>query len=106
MKYLLAIILCASVPAAHAGLFDVFEDMFSKTGIFHKKGNGRNRAAFDLDGPIFPPPPLIDIPPDGFDENPLDDPKDPIAAVPVPAAVWLFVSGLMGLICIARRKNG
>jgi len=28
-----------------------------------------------------------------------------LAAVPVPAAVWLFASGLIGLIGIARRKN-
>jgi len=27
------------------------------------------------------------------------------AAVPVPAAVWLFGSGLLGLVGIARRKN-
>ena len=32
---------------------------------------------------------------------------DPVAlaAVPVPAAVWLFGSGLLGLIGIARRKK-
>ncbi|RKZ59318.1 MAG: hypothetical protein DRQ44_13825 [Gammaproteobacteria bacterium] len=28
-----------------------------------------------------------------------------ISAVPVPAAVWLFGSGLIGLICAARRNN-
>ena len=28
----------------------------------------------------------------------------PIRAVPVPAAVWLFGSGLIGLMGIARRK--
>ena len=27
-----------------------------------------------------------------------------ISAVPVPAAVWLFVSGLLGLVGFARRK--
>ena len=27
-----------------------------------------------------------------------------VAAVPVPAAVWLFGSGLIGLIGVARRK--
>jgi len=27
------------------------------------------------------------------------------ATVPVPAAVWLFGSGLLGLVCIARRKR-
>lgn len=25
--------------------------------------------------------------------------------LPVPAAVWLFISGLIGLVCIARRRN-
>jgi hypothetical protein len=28
-----------------------------------------------------------------------------VAAVPVPAAVWLFGSGLLGLVGIARRKK-
>jgi len=30
---------------------------------------------------------------------------DPVASVPVPAAVWLFGSGLLGLVGIARRKK-
>ena len=30
---------------------------------------------------------------------------DPVSAVPVPAAVWLFGSGLIGLIGVARRKS-
>lgn len=29
-----------------------------------------------------------------------------VSAVPVPAAVWLFASGLLGLAGIARRRNG
>jgi hypothetical protein len=28
-----------------------------------------------------------------------------VAAVPLPAAVWLFCSGLLGLVGIARRKK-
>ena len=28
-----------------------------------------------------------------------------ISAVPIPAAIWLFSSGLIGLIGLARRKN-
>ena len=31
--------------------------------------------------------------------------NDPLASVPVPAAVWLFSSGLLGLIGIARRQK-
>ena len=29
----------------------------------------------------------------------------PISSVPVPAAIWLFGSGLLGLIGVARRKK-
>ena len=29
----------------------------------------------------------------------------PVSAVPLPAAVWLFGSGLIGLVCAAKRKN-
>ena len=35
----------------------------------------------------------------------LDNVRVDVAAVPVPAAVWLFGSGLLGLIGIARRRN-
>jgi hypothetical protein len=28
-----------------------------------------------------------------------------VSAVPVPAAVWLFASGLLGLVGIARRRK-
>jgi len=28
-----------------------------------------------------------------------------VSTVPVPAAVWLFGSGLLGLVCVARRKR-
>lgn len=35
----------------------------------------------------------------------LDNVKVEVAAVPVPAAVWLFGSGLLGLMGIARRKK-
>jgi hypothetical protein len=40
------------------------------------------------------------------DMSPIGDVSDiPVAAVPVPAAVWLFGSGLLGLVGIARRKK-
>ena len=35
-----------------------------------------------------------------------DDADFDIAAVPVPAAVWLFGSGLVGLVGVARRRKG
>ena len=35
----------------------------------------------------------------------LDDASLTVTAVPVPAAVWLFGSGLLGLVGIARRKK-
>ena len=45
-----------------------------------------------------------------FDSNPLSEKFDitvngVAAAVPVPAAVWLFGSGLLGLVGVARRKK-
>jgi hypothetical protein len=102
MKYLLAIIFSISVSTAHAGFFDSISDVFSKTGIFHKRGNGRNRL------PIYemyniPPDATIDPPDNGV---PGDVPPDDMPAVPVPASVWLFLSGLVGLIGVARRKHG
>lgn len=40
-----------------------------------------------------------------FDNLELTKEPFPSAVVPVPAAVWLFGSGLLGLVGIARRKN-
>ncbi len=37
--------------------------------------------------------------------GPLGEDSDWIGAVPVPAAVWLFGSGLLGLVGVARRKR-
>jgi hypothetical protein len=39
------------------------------------------------------------------DTGPLQEDSDWVGAVPVPAAVWLFGSGLLGLVGIARRKR-
>jgi hypothetical protein len=39
------------------------------------------------------------------DTGPLQGDSDWVGAVPVPAAVWLFGSGLIGLVGIARRKK-
>ena len=40
-----------------------------------------------------------------FSSNNLNDYSMTLTAVPVPAAVWLFVSGLLGLAGIARRRR-
>ena len=37
--------------------------------------------------------------------GPLQEGSDWVGAVPVPAAVWLFGSGLLGLVGVARRKR-
>jgi hypothetical protein len=34
-----------------------------------------------------------------------DPSNPPVSSVPVPAAVWLFGSGLLGLVGVARRKK-
>ena len=39
------------------------------------------------------------------DLNTLETSSSNITAVPVPGAVWLFMSGLMGMISITRRKK-
>lgn len=41
-----------------------------------------------------------------FSSNNLNDYSITVSAVPVPAAVWLFASGLIGLASIARRGEG
>ena len=38
-------------------------------------------------------------------KNFMADGRSSVAAVPVPAAVWLFGSGLLGLVGVARRKT-
>jgi hypothetical protein len=52
----------------------------------------------------------------GYDDSTLDDDSDfedmlvradfrPASVVPLPAAVWLFGSGLIGLLAIFRRRQ-
>lgn len=41
----------------------------------------------------------------GFSQLSVDAINEQLTAVPVPAAVWLFVSGLMGLVGFAKRKK-
>lgn len=54
-------------------------------------------------GPILNNPPNRPI--DGYPEQQGNWLVRPISLIPVPAAIWLFSSGLIGLIGIARRKK-
>ena len=62
-------------------------------------------TAQDPDGDTIPGTPMLDGAFPGwnaaFDLNPAPQ----LAAIPIPAAVWLFGSGLIGLVGIARRKK-
>mgnify|MGYP000622033934 CR=1 FL=1 len=57
-------------------------------------------TSLDSDGDGTPGARMVDGPFPGFSAN-----FTPGAPVPVPAAVWLFGSGLLGLVGIARRKK-
>ncbi|MDH5570643.1 MAG: VPLPA-CTERM sorting domain-containing protein [Gammaproteobacteria bacterium] len=63
------------------------------TGFMDVSGSQRNSSyAFEISGTA-----LVNV-----DGNVIEP---PISAVPVPAAVWLFGSGLIGLAGVARRKK-
>jgi hypothetical protein len=104
----------------------VFVELFSELA-----GGGTSKAEIYTEGPIFPTPgwqsfswtttlgpdvaggvtlqlksscgPVEGCGVDAFFDN-ITISTD-VAAVPVPAAVWLFGSGLLGLIGVARRKK-
>jgi len=61
-----------------------------------------NLASIDGNGDGIRGIPMVDGPFPGFNAN---FNLDTLAAVPLPAAVWLFASGLMGLFAISRRKH-
>ena len=61
--------------------------------------SGPNYVSTDVDGDGIPGIGMIDGPFPGFSAN-FD-----FTAVPVPAAVWLFGSGLVGLVGVARRRR-
>lgn len=58
-------------------------------------------TSLDVDGDGLPGARMVDGPFPGFSANFTPGP----AAVPIPAAVWLFGSGLLGLVGIARRRK-
>lgn len=57
-------------------------------------------TSLDIDGDGTPGARMVDGPFPGFSAN-----FTPGPAVPIPAAVWLFGSGLLGLVGVARRKK-
>ena len=57
----------------------------------------------DADGDGIIGSPMVSGPFPGFNAA-FDGVATPVSAVPVPAAVWLFGSGLVGLAGVARRK--
>ena len=66
-----------------------------------QQGNSANITTLDGDGDGIPGISLIDGPFVGFSHAV----NGALTSVPVPAAVWLFGSGLIGLIGMARRKK-
>lgn len=62
--------------------------------------SGNGITSLDVDGDGIPGARMVDGPFPGFSAN-----FTPGPAVPIPAAVWLFGSGLLGLVGIARRRK-
>ncbi len=59
---------------------------------------------FDIDGQ-YPTNPLIHLVHDVvYGHHPLVNTNPDVSPVPLPAAVWLFGAGLIGMIGVARRK--
>ncbi len=59
---------------------------------------------FDIDGQ-YPTNPLIHLVHDVvYGHHPLVNTNPDVSPVPLPAAVWLFGVGLIGLVGVARRK--
>lgn len=88
-----------------------FKDMFGKS-----EHDGEERHSHAHLNPNFPHDkfpfdkfPKGDFPsdhyPDKFDNYPYPWGEYGVSSVPAPAAVWLFGSGLIGLVSIARRKS-
>jgi hypothetical protein len=91
-------------------LFDYLNNTFNagESSVYTITGVGLTASDFNIYGEPGPgagnPGPFLSVArfqSTGFDGNG----SDWVGAVPVPAAVWLFGSGLLGLIGIARRKK-
>lgn len=108
-RLLFTLILLVSFNA-QAGLFSGFKD-FTHIGWLpdikdttHFWGGGNNNSRYN-DLPIFN---AWNIPPDATIGLPGDQvflPGDDMAPVPIPPAIWLFMSGAAGIIAIGRRRH-
>jgi len=67
--------------------------------------NAAGTGSLDIEGDGTPGARMVDGPFPGFSANFTPGPAGPAAVIPVPAAVWLFGSGLLGLVGVARRKK-
>jgi hypothetical protein len=79
-----ALRLDGSVPSFVLGISNDGVNFIADTSaVFHGNGNAAT-LTFDVNGSVL----VVDV----------------VPAVPVPAAVWLFGSGLIGLVGVARRR--
>ncbi len=100
----LSFLIVGDNSSGRAGLLDVYVNgLFASTLSFMVDGDGGTADLMDLTGfnditriEMYS---ITDIAGIGY-----DDFSFKVNAVPVPAALWLFVSGLAGLIGFARRK--
>ena len=79
-----------SIPNSYSGEFWGFISDSSFTSVNLIGGGGTNQQHYNLDDMVYSSVPFV--PPVG-------------PPIPIPAAVWLFGSGLLGLVGIARRKK-
>lgn len=87
-------------PGQQAARFNAGEDL-----VYTITGAGLTASSFNVfatpDGGFGPYLSVARFQDTGFDQ----EGSDWVGAVPVPAAVWLFGSGLLGLVGVARRKR-
>ena len=92
------------LDGSYLGSFEIFRNSTSYSWNIlwdiTQQGNTANVTTLDGDGDGIPGITLIDGPWVGFSHAV----NGTLTAVPVPAAVWLFGSGLIGLVGLARRK--